>query len=106
MTTTRNAAEHLLLAAESLCLRTGDIAFTSDEIAVEVWRLFPDRFSLRCDPRHCDSHRVSTWMHGINGPAARGWMRRIKRGDGFMRWAINESGAEHLKTMRLEEATC
>lgn len=65
--------QKIFVAAASLA---GQVeTFTTEDLVVKVWQLFPESFSLRGhDERHPDSNRVLAKLSGIDGLCGLGWL--------------------------------
>lgn len=89
VTTDLSRAEKLLIAAGSI-VAGGKTVFSTEDLVVEAWRLFPAAFSLKGYTDYPDSNLVLTHVMGKRAPLiVRGWLEKV----GAKQYRLTAKGA-------------
>ena len=96
VTTDLPRAEKLLIAAGSIAA-SGKTVFSTEDLVVEAWRLFPADFSLKGYTDYPDSNLVLTQVMGKRAPLiVRGWLEKV----GAKQYRLTVKGAHDLERIQ------
>ncbi len=89
-------AEKLLIAAGALHAK-GIAEFTSEDLVVEAFKLFPNDFSLKGHPEYPDNNSVLTLLMGRNARLiVTGWLQKT----GTKKYRLTPKGLDDLEARR------
>lgn len=94
--------QKILLAA--VALAEGGAAFTTEDLVVRAWELFPESFALRGCARFPDSNRVLAKLSGRDGLCGLGWFQHTAQ----RTYRVTRKGramATHLRSPASRSAT-
>jgi len=96
----KTKTDKMVAAAVALMDEDGKETFTSEDLVVKAWRLYPTDFALNGYPEHPDSNAIFSKIMGKSSPlVAGGYLEKL----GVQKFRATPKAFEKIRELRAEE---